>query len=141
MGRRDGLRGGLLVERAGELALISDVVERTVGRNGAVVLVRGPAGIGKSRLLAEADEIARRSGAMTLRATGAVLEAEYPFGVVRQLLDAMAADPDRRAVMLGGAGAASASALASGEAQPRIPDGQFAALRGLFWVVANLAEV
>ncbi|HKE64707.1 MAG TPA: AAA family ATPase [Micromonosporaceae bacterium] len=138
--RLEDVRDGLVVERAREFALIRDVVERAVAGKGTVALVRGPAGIGKSRLLAEAGHIARRSGAMILTAAAAVLEAEYPFGVVRQLLDVHAADPDRRAVMLRGAGAAAASVLAPGQARASIPDAQFSALHGLFWALANLAE-
>jgi DNA-binding CsgD family transcriptional regulator len=60
-----------------------------------VVVVEGPAGIGKSRLLAAACEEAGRAGMRVLRARGAELEREVSFGVAVELLKAPVARAGR----------------------------------------------
>ena len=68
-----------------------------------------------------------------LAARGSELEREFPFGVVRQLFEAVVAGREQ---LLGGAAAPAAPVFGS-------PDGEgdvsFAALHGLFWVALNLA--
>jgi predicted ATPase len=73
--------GGLL-ERERELAELDALIaEATDGRGGCAV-VEGPAGIGKSALLAQARS--RADGGMAVvSARGSELEREFPFGVVR----------------------------------------------------------
>ena len=48
--------------RDGQLAALSEQLDRTRGGAGTVVLVEGDAGMGKSRLLDEAVAVARRRG-------------------------------------------------------------------------------
>ena len=97
------------------------------------MLIEGPAGIGKSALLAQARRRAADGGSLVLAARGSELEREFPFGVVRQLLEGVVAGRDD---LLTGAAAPAASVFGS-------PDGEgdvsFAALHGLFWVALNLA--
>ncbi len=57
---------------------------------GGCVLVRGPAGIGKTALLAEARTLAT---VPVYSATGSELERSFPFGAVEQLLGAVPAEP------------------------------------------------
>ena len=66
---------------------------------------RGPAGIGKTRLLAEARARAGRAGLQVLSARGSELELEFPFGAVRQLFEPLlaAAPPRSAAELLAGA--------------------------------------
>lgn len=90
-------------------------------------------------MLAEARARAQDTGFLVLSARGAPLEAEYPFGVVRQLLDWLAADRDRSEVMFGGAGVAATGVFAPGSAWSGAPDATFAVLHGLFWALANVA--
>ena len=74
-----------------------------------------------------------------LGATGAPLERDFAFGVVRQLFDAELhrADPARRAALLAGAAALAepvfGAAVAEGE------DASHSTLYGLYWLCANLA--
>src|SRR4051794_17699809 len=82
MSRRGGRRPWripltLLLEREAELAALASALER-----GGCVLVRGPAGIGKSTLLAAARETA---SVPVFGAMGSELEREFAFGAVRQL--------------------------------------------------------
>src|SRR3954452_4872843 len=101
---------GDLRERETELdALAADVHEVGAGR-GRVVVVQGPGGIGKSRLLGAARERAGREGLRVLAALGAELEASLPFGVVRQLFEPVVRDSEEaRADLTGGSGAPGAA--------------------------------
>ena len=51
------------------------------------MLIEGPAGIGKSTLLAETRRLAAEDGLRTLVGRGSLLEREFPFGVVRQMFE------------------------------------------------------
>ena len=88
-----------LLERAGELAAIRTQVAATAAGAGGVVIVEGPAGIGKTSLLAAGRDAAVTAGIRTLIARSDELEREFAFGVARQLLEPVvhpasgAADP------------------------------------------------
>ncbi|WP_217914989.1 helix-turn-helix transcriptional regulator [Miltoncostaea marina] len=132
-----------LLERGRELDEIDAHLERAAAGLGRVVVVEGPAGIGKSRLLAEARR--RGEGSMrVLAARGSVLEGEFAFGVVRQLLEGELAAPERRRALL--AGAAAPAAAVFGDPDAGAGEGgdgggaSFASLHGLYWLVLNLAE-
>ena len=57
------------------------------GGAGRLVTIEGGAGIGKTRLVAEARAAAARAGLTVLTARGGELEQEFAFGVVRQLFE------------------------------------------------------
>src|SRR5215471_20845272 len=82
--------GGLL-ERQGELARIDGLLGATRAGRGGVLMITGPAGIGKSALLAEARERAGRAGARVLAGRGGELEGGFSFGVARQLFEPLLA--------------------------------------------------
>ena len=107
------------------------------GSGGAVVL-EGPAGIGKSSLLAAA----RTAAAPELRvlsARGGELERELPFGIVRQLLEpVVATDPAEREVLLAGAAALAQPVLSESDPETG-SEASFSALHGLYWLTVNLA--
>lgn len=138
-----------LRERADELRAIRAALTRAKAGDGALLLVEGPAGIGKTRLLEEARGRARELGMTVLSARGAELEQELPFGVVRQLLQAHVTGLDEearatlreghaaRAVALleGGAGPLTGAAAAPGAADP-LPE----LLHALHWLCAQLAD-
>jgi DNA-binding CsgD family transcriptional regulator len=69
-----------------------------------MALVEGPAGSGKSALLA-AVAGPSANGPRVLRAGGAELEREYAFGAIRQLFEPLLADESRRAELLRGVAA------------------------------------
>src|SRR6516225_3308699 len=82
-----GVRGGVLLERDRELERIGQCLERAKAGDGGALIVEGPAGIGKTVLLAAARDVAQSGGFRWLRARGGELEREFAFGVVRQLVE------------------------------------------------------
>src|SRR3954451_15500186 len=76
-----------LIEREDELALIGEALAEVASGTGAIVVVEGAAGIGKTRLLRAARTRAAERGFRVLRASGGELERDYSYGVVHQLLD------------------------------------------------------
>jgi DNA-binding NarL/FixJ family response regulator len=131
-----------LVEREDELAALDALIADAVAGSGRLALIEGPAGVGKSQLLAEARE--RAGDSMTvLGARASDLEREFPFGVVRQLFEGVLAEPARRKRMLAGAaGPAQAvfGALPEPSGNGDSGGASFASLHGLFWLALNLAE-
>ena len=73
-----------IVGRDPELAVLSDTITGAVAGRGGMVLVEGPAGIGKTTLLRAA--CTGGDGRM-LTARGLALEGGFPYGIVRQLLE------------------------------------------------------
>src|SRR5205823_10762256 len=137
---------GLLLERGEELARIeSALTEARTGR-GRFVVIEGPAGIGKTALLATVRTAAADDGMRVLRSRGSELERDFAFGVVRQLFEpplAEASEPERADLLQAAAGRAAEllglpGAPAAALSSPAI-DPSFAVLHGLYWLCANLA--
>jgi tetratricopeptide (TPR) repeat protein len=131
-----------LVEREAETRRLEALIAETNAGGASVLLIEGPAGIGKSALLEQAVRIARGSGMMALTARGAELERDFAWGIARQLLErpVVGAEPGRRASLLGGAARHAAPVL--GLARPDKPiadDAAFVATHGLYWLGVNLA--
>ncbi len=127
-----------LLERESELADLDRRVDAVVAGEGGMVLIEGPAGIGKTRLLGEARRLAGESGMRILSARAGELEREFPFGVVRQLFEGVVNDPEAREVALSGAALGASSvfeSLSGGDAEA----GGFATLHSLYWLALNLA--
>lgn len=131
---------GDLVEREREIAALAELLDAVPAGEGHVAWIEGPAGIGKSTLLTEARRRAAAAGTQVLAARGSELEREFPFGVVRQLFEALVTDPERRERAMAGAAAPAAAVFGSPDAAATSDgDVSFAALHGLFWVALNLA--
>src|SRR2546423_11471923 len=134
-----------LLEREAERdALVAGLADARDG-TGALVVLEGAGGIGKTRLLREAREIGERMGLRVLAARATELEADYPFGVVRQLFEPVvaAAEADRRGALLAGAArpAAPVVGVDLGSGAPPlardIADPSFATLNALYWLGSN----
>src|SRR5581483_6050843 len=125
-----------LLERERELAAVEVLLER-----GGILVVEGRAGIGKTSLVEVACRRAEERGHETLRARGSELEADFAFGVVRQLFERRLAGADvkeREALLVGAAGAV--RPLLFGQLlEASAYDTSFAVLHGLYWLAANLA--
>ena len=128
-----------LLERDRELGVLEDLIQGALeGRHG-VALIEGPAGIGKSRLLAATRETAQRNGFRVLQARGSDLERELPFGVVRQLFDPVLFDPEARERWMAGPAQPAARVFEPPDEGAPESDVSFGVLHGLFWVTANIA--
>ena len=125
-----------LVERDAEVALLGRLAAEAAAGEGRTALIEGPAGLGKTRLLGELRKLAEAGGARVLSARASDLERDYPFGVVRQLLEGVVLDPASAERALAGA---AAPARAVFEFAGGDQSGAFAALHGLYWVCVNLA--
>ena len=127
-----------LLERERELAAVDELLER---RRGVLVFEAG-VGVGKTALLEAACRRAAGTGFEVLRARGSELEAEFAYGVVRQLFERrlVGANPGERARLLAGPAAAARGLLLGGVEPASASDTSFAVLHGLYWLVANLAD-
>jgi DNA-binding NarL/FixJ family response regulator len=135
-------RGSLpvLIEREEELERIAELNEDVLVGRGRVVAIEGPAGIGKSSLVAAAAAAASAQGIRVLAARGSELERDIPFGVARQWFEPVlgAAGTEQRELLFDGA-----AGLARPVAWPSpAPDTELTAspqiLHGVFWLTFNL---
>src|SRR5436190_3198945 len=128
-----------LLERERELERLDGLVQRALAADSVLALVEGPAGIGKSRLLAAARELASTAGFRVLHARGSDLEQEFAFGVVRQLFESLLTDPALRTRWLAGAAQPAARAFEPPTEEAAPGDVSYELLYGLFWLTANIA--
>src|SRR5215831_1921263 len=97
---------GGLYEREGELARVDALLAAARAGRGGVLLVSGPAGIGKTVLLGAARDRAGQAGMRVLAGRGGELESGFSFGVARQLYEPLlagAAAAEREALLAGAA--------------------------------------
>jgi DNA-binding CsgD family transcriptional regulator len=129
-----------MLQRDTELTALSHRLDDICAGSGRVVVVEGPAGIGKSSLLAAAARTAQGAGVRTLRAWGGPLEREAAWGIARQLFAPVYGGPEWTALAVGAAGLAR-RALDPDEADSALAgDAVHAAAHGLTWLAAGLAE-
>jgi tetratricopeptide (TPR) repeat protein len=138
--------GHALLERDAALGRIGQRLREAIAGGGSLLLVEGPAGIGKTRLVLAAGRHGRELGLTTLSARGSELERDFAYGLVRQLFEAplVAASPPERAELLAGAAGHAARlfglAAARDDAAGALLDPSFAILHGLYWLSANLGR-
>jgi DNA-binding CsgD family transcriptional regulator len=133
--------GGLL-ERQGELARIDELLAAARAGRGGLVVITGPAGIGKTALLTEAGERAGRVGMRVLAGRGGELEGGFSFGMARQLFEPLLAGaaPAEGEALLAGAARRGLIALGdeAGAALPAaVNERLFTVVHGLYWLVVN----
>ena len=128
----------MLLERERELAAVEELLED----GGAVLVVEGGAGIGKTALLEAACRRAAGLGREILRARGSELEAGFAFGVVRQLFERrlVSAEVSERDALLAGPAGAVRPLLLGELVETSASDTSFAVLHGLYWLTANVAD-
>jgi DNA-binding CsgD family transcriptional regulator len=137
--------GQALLERGDVLARIDQRLREAIAGRGSLLLLEGPAGIGKTRLVGVARRQGRELGLTTLNARGSELERDFAYGLVRQLFEAplVAAPPPERAELLAGAAGHAATLFgvaARDDIAGALLDPSFAILHGLYWLCANLAR-
>ncbi len=124
-----------LLERDQQLSTITTAIQAAGLREGRLIVLQGPAGVGKTALLTRAAACARTAGFVVLQARAVELEHDLPFGVVRELLARVAAEHQ-----LEGAAALARPALGLAAPPPASGDPLPAALHGLHAVCAQLTE-
>lgn len=141
-GRTTPGASGRILERERELEVLATAVEAVADRTAGLVLVEGPAGIGKSRLLAAARTLADERRLYVRAARGGELERDFPFGIVRQLFESMLVDEGARSSLLSGAAGTAAPVFGRpGErAGELLAEGSFAVLHGLYWLTADVSQ-
>ena len=113
---------------------------------GSVLMLEGPAGIGKTEMLRLAPAMASELQLNALQAKGGELERDFPYGVVRQLLEPplARAEPAEQERLLAGAAGRARIVLrrerrtTAHEGSPQ--EGLDAVLHGLYWLTVNLSE-
>jgi DNA-binding CsgD family transcriptional regulator len=138
-----------LLERELEVERLRGALRAVGRREGLVVVIEGPAGIGKSRLLEMGRDRASDLGFRVLSARATELEQGFPFGVVRQLFERViteADDADRDRWLSGAAALASNLLTGAPMVVPPAPspgtgpdDPTYAWQHGLYWLASNLS--
>lgn len=130
-----------LFERSDELARLEEQLVQATEGHGGLILVAGPAGIGKTSLCEAATATAARAGMQLLSARSGELETGFSFGVVRQLVEPLLARADgaERRRLLEGAAARGLVAL-EGQNEDDAP-APFGVIHGVYWLVANASAV
>jgi DNA-binding CsgD family transcriptional regulator len=131
-----------LLERERELGLIDERLDDAVRGRGGLLLIEGPAGIGKSALVERARAAALERNVAVAVARAAEMERADAFGVVRQLFEPRlrAMSPAARERALAGAAALAAPVvLPETEVAPGGDGSSFATLHGLYWLLMGMA--
>jgi DNA-binding CsgD family transcriptional regulator len=132
-----------LREREHELDVIVAGLDELPARRGQVMVVEGPAGIGKTSLLDVAGAAARSRGVAVASARGSDLEVAYAWGIVRQWFEPRLrgmSPGSRERVLAGAAALAGPVVLPGGSTASADVDASFGVLHGLYWLLAALAE-
>ena len=125
-----------LVDRERELAAVRCALDDLARGEPRLLLIEGPAGIGKTRLLLEARRLAAERSVRVLTARGSQLEKAFGFGVVRQLFEPVLAASEGQELL---AGAAASARGVFDVDHEHLAEGSFAVLHGLYWLSVNLA--
>ncbi len=133
------MRGGLL-QRNLELAVLERQLRQIRAGAGRVILIQGPAGVGKSSLVRAAVQSASGSGVRVLTAWAGPMEQEAGWGVVRQLFGPTAAGPEWEHLGVGAAALARRVLDPDPFAPTPTGDAVHAASYGLTWLAYELAE-
>ncbi|MFF3404540.1 AAA family ATPase [Streptomyces sp. NPDC002659] len=130
-----------LWEREGESATVAKAVKDVMHGDGRLLLVEGPAGIGKTRLLAEVRTAAAEVGAQVTLARGTPLERDFAFGVVRQMFEPLLAHLGTAEQERLWQGPAVQARQVFASVDPAAESaGNFAVLHGLYWLTANASQ-
>lgn len=139
-----GLRDCPLTERDRERRLIDAAVDDARRGRSRLLLIEGPPGIGKTRLVSLVRERASAAGLDALAVRASELEQAFDFGAVRGLLEsrvANMADEQRGLVVSGQAHVALRTlGLARAPFRASQSDALQGAFTGLYWLCVALAQ-
>lgn len=132
--------GTVVLERERELDAVRQACSALGSGHGRLILIDGPAGVGKTLLMSVAAQAAAAAGLEVARTRGGELEQDLGWGIAADLLDALLADrsPEDRERLFAGRGRWAATVL-----EPREIDdaGGEAARPQTVQIVAGLARL
>ena len=131
------LATGSLLERDAQVALIQELLEDAASGHGALALIEGPPGVGKSALFEWAARMAREQGIAVLHARGHELECTFGWGVARSLFEPSL---NRSRELLAGPAAPARVLFDDGDGGGHVSDAGFSILHALYWLALRLAE-
>jgi DNA-binding CsgD family transcriptional regulator len=133
---------GPLLEREAELAALEAALSGLASGASGSLLIEGPAGIGKTRLMGELRLRAEQRGALVLPTVGSEMEQDFGFGLVRQLFGPVltSRDPEQRAQLLSGSAGLAAGVFGMEQGAGLHGAADEGVLYGLYWLVVALAE-
>ena len=132
-----------LLERDREIEAITRAVRGGIRSDGQMLLIEGPSGIGKSRLLSAAHAIGEDLGAEVLITCGGELEQEFPLGLALRLLEnriARASKVELDAMFRGHAALVEPMLRRPLHETATALNDEFVLLHSLYWLIANIAE-
>jgi DNA-binding CsgD family transcriptional regulator len=133
-----------LWEREHELRVLREALDTTRGGSGRLVVIEGPAGVGKSGLLQAARNEAAERGLPVLAARGMELERGVPFGLARQLFVPpmlRSSTAEQRRLLAGPAALAAPLVAGTLPDAGAVGEGQAGVMvEGLYWLAVNLAR-
>jgi len=137
--------GAGLYERDREVERLKTLLDDACAGRGSLVVIEGPAGIGKTALIRATIADAIERGMTVISGRGGILEQDVEFGVVRQMVEriVVGADEEERERLLAGPAALAGSVLGLGELPDDPGPGRDATgnlLHGFYWLTVNLSE-
>lgn len=140
--------GTVLLDRTEQLAVVERAAAEARAGQGAVVLVRAGAGMGKTSLLnawVSAEQAEQAGGMRVVRADGGELEQDFAFSVLRQLVEPLLARADRAGrerLLSGPADLASYALRVDGAAggEGLSPEASLGVLHSLYWLMVHVAD-
>jgi DNA-binding CsgD family transcriptional regulator len=127
------------LERDAELRTIDRLLDQGSTSAGRLLVIEGPSGIGRSRLLEETIRRAHSAGMDVLAARAGELETGYPFEVALRLLEPRVAKD--AADILDGRAALAAPLLAPATIESGASvTNETELVRGLYWCVVNICR-
>ena len=128
---------GQLLERGEELGTLSRLLDAARDGRGGLVLLEGPAGIGKSSVLHACGKEAEDRGVVVLQAQGDELVVQSSFAAVRELFWREAGV---RTTAFDGAARLARPVFQAEADSSADRDRTAAVLHGLYWLTADLAD-
>ncbi len=120
-----------LVERSEAISQLDEALTAAQTGSGNLVVVAGPAGIGKTALWHTAERLAAARGFATRGASATELEVGFPYGIVRQIYRGAASDEAHPSEMI-------APILGRATGLNNVTDVSYQVLDGLYWLVDDM---
>ena len=135
------MQGSETLEREAELDGLAAALDDAAGGAGRLLVLEGPPGIGKTRLVEDVRALAKARKFGRLAAAADELERSLPWGIVRQLVErsVLRYSGDTRAAILGGPAGRALEALDRVEDSDGSETAIGRALHSLWWVAADLS--